>query len=176
MELTKRDKTIKYSVYAVVILTAALLQNVGGLLPQVFGARCFLLIPVAVLLSVSEEEKAAALLGLFAGVVWDAVSAQHRGYNAVFLMLVCYGASALVTFIFRNTFWFGVLCAVFAALLYVLVYWLLFVLPHAGQGAGSALGLFYLPCFVYTAVLSPLLMLLLSPLKTRLNKSEQLEK
>lgn len=176
MELTKREKTIKYGVYALVMVAAALLQNVGGLLPQVFGARCFLLLPVAVLLSISEDEKAAALLGLFAGVVWDTVSAQHRGFNAFFLMAACFFASALVTLIFRNTFWFGVLYTVVAALLYVLLYWLLFILLRSSDGAGSALGLFYIPCFVYTAAVSPLVLLVLTPLKNRLSRSEQIEK
>lgn len=175
MELSKRDKTIKYVVYILVLLAAALLQNVSGLFPSIFGARCFLLIPTAVLLGLGEEEKTAALLGLLAGVVWDAVSAQHGGFNAIFLMLVCYFGAALVNFIFRNTFWFGVLCAGLAALAYVLLYWLLFVLIRSPQGAGRVLGSFYLPCFAYTAVLTPLLQLLLSLLKAGLNKAKQLE-
>ena len=59
MQLTKREKKIKYSVYGAIIIALALLQNVSGLVPSLAGAKCFLLIPGAVLLSVGEDEKTA---------------------------------------------------------------------------------------------------------------------
>ena len=65
MQLTKKEKTIKYCVYAAVIVALALVQNVRGLMPEIFGARCFLIIPACVLLGVGEDEKASALIGLF---------------------------------------------------------------------------------------------------------------
>ena len=66
MELTKKERTIKYVVYAVILCLLSLLQNVGGLWLEIGGARCFLLVPAAVLLSLDEDEKASALIGLFA--------------------------------------------------------------------------------------------------------------
>ena len=176
MELTKKDKIIKYSVYCLVIAAAALLQNVSGLFPEVFRARCFLLIPVSVLLGLDEDEKNAALLGLFAGFLWDMVSAHHMGFNCIFLMFFCYLSSALVTFVFRNTFWLGFVQSAAVTVIYCLLYWLLFVLPTGRVGALGALGAFYIPCAVYTCAVTLILCLILNPLIRKLNKEEQPEK
>ena len=48
MELTKKQRTIKYVLYCAMLLVANLLQNTGGLFPSVFSAHCLLLIPLAV--------------------------------------------------------------------------------------------------------------------------------
>ena len=46
MELTTHQKTVKYTVYCLVIAVAGLLQNTPGLFWQIGSARCFLLLPV----------------------------------------------------------------------------------------------------------------------------------
>lgn len=170
MELSKREKSIKYAVYCLVIAAASLIQNVGGLWFEIGGARCFFLIPVCVILGLGEDEKASALLGLFAGFLWDAVSAQHMGFNCIFLMLLCYIASAFVTFIFRDTFWIELAASGIISLLYVLAYWLIFVLRKGNEGSALCFLTFYFPCFLYTLAMMPILYLILTPLKRRLNK------
>lgn len=170
MELTKKEKTTKYVIYCLVIAVASLFQNVGGLWFEPFGARCFFLIPVCVIAGLDEDEKVSALLGLFAGFLWDLLSAQHMGFNGVFLMVACYIASAFVTFIFRDTFVIELVSTAIISLLYVLTYWLFFVLRRGVEGSAISLLNFYLPCFVYTAVMMPLLYLILAPLKRKLNK------
>jgi rod shape-determining protein MreD len=170
MELSKREKTIKYFLFCLVIAAFSLLQNVGGLWFEIGGARCFFLIPVCVILGLDEDEKISALLGLFAGLLWDTVSAQHMGYNAVFLMVLCYITSALVTFIFRDTFRIEFAITGIMSLLYVLIYWLFFVLRKGVDGSAISFLSFYLPCFVYTLAMMPLLYLILTPLKRKLNK------
>ena len=170
MELTKKEKTTKYVIYCLVIAFASLFQNVGGLWFEIFGVRCFFLIPVCVILGLDEDEKVSALLGLFAGFLWDASSVQHMGFNGVFLMVLCYIVSAFVTFIFRDTFVIEFISTVILSLLYVLLYWLFFVLRKGVEGSAVSLLSFYLPCFVYTVVMMPILYLLLTPLKRKLNK------
>ena len=49
MELTTHQKTVKYTVYCLVIAVAGLLQNTPGLFWQIGSARCFLLLPVTYL-------------------------------------------------------------------------------------------------------------------------------
>lgn len=170
MKLTKRDKTIKYAVYCILLLAAALLQNVQGAWPQIGGARCFFLIPVAILLGLDEDEGVAAVIGLCAGLLWDVTSVQHMGFNAIFLMPVCYFSSSLVTYLLRATYWVGVAFGAAASLLYVVMYWLLFVVAGGGDGAFATIWYFYLPCFVYTAVMTMALNLALIMVKKKLNK------
>lgn len=173
MELTKKQKTTKYLVYALVILACHLLQNV--LITQGGAVRCFLLVPVCILLGLNEDERTAALLGLFGGLLWDSVSAQHRGFHAVCLMLLCYFTAATVVFVFRNTYLLGVIETVACVLVYCFVYWLVFILIRARSGAGGVLAGIYLPSALVTAALTPLIYLLLSPLKDKLNHEKQIE-
>lgn len=170
MELSKREKKTKYIVYCLLIAAAALLQNVGGLWLEIGKARCFFVIPVSLILAIGEDEKVSALLGLFAGLLWDAVSAQHMGFNCIFLMFFCYVSSTLVTFVFRDTFWIEFSGAALCAFSYSLLYWLLFVVSRGGEGSAASFLKFYLPCFVYTTVMTPVLYFILSPVKRKLNK------
>ena len=171
MELSYREKTIKYGIYAAVILLAAFLQNIGGAWFTVFGARCFFLIPVCVLLGLGEDERVSAVIGLFGGMLWDMISAQHRIFCAVFLTLVCYICSSLVTRLFRNTYRYGVIASAASAFLFSIIYWLIYVLIGGGDGRLSALGFFYIPSFIYTAVMAFPLYLVLRPFKAKLNKT-----
>ena len=104
MELTTHQKTVKYTVYCLVIAVAGLLQNTPGLFWQIGSARCFLLLPVTLLLVMGERELPAALLGLFAGCVWDLHAAKSAGFNALFFMLLCFGVSAVMERYIRSTF------------------------------------------------------------------------
>ena len=175
MGLSYKQKTIKYTLYCAVLALCALLQNVSGLFPHIGSARCFILIPVSILLGINEDERTAALLGLFGGILWDTVSVQHSGFNCIFLMLVCFISSALVSYIFRNTFLTGFISSAAAAILYVLLYWLFFVLISSPTGSGRALLFFYIPSAVYTIVLTPLFEFVPLAFKAKITGERQLD-
>lgn len=170
MNLTKKDKTIKYTLYCVILAVAALLQNVHGLWFQLGSARCFFLVPAVLLLSLGEDERVAAFMGLFAGFLWDCVSSAHMGFNCIILMVLCYISATIVNFLLRNTFWVAVVTAAVCTLIYCLSYWLFIVMPHGGDGAAFSLLYFYLPSFFYTAAVGFVLGMAFSPLKKKLNK------
>ena len=170
MELSKKDKTIKYTLYCVILAAAALLQNVHGLWFQIGSARCFFLVPVVLFLSLGEDERTAAFLGLFAGFLWDCVSAAHMGFNCIVLMVLCYIAAAVVNFLLRNTYWVAVVSAVICTFVYCILYWLFIVMPHGGSGAVLSLLYFYLPSFIYTGAASVVLGMIIIPIKRKLNK------
>lgn len=174
MDLTKRDRTIKYVVYCLLIAVSSLLQNASGSLLELGNARCFLVIPVVVVLGIDEDERVAGLLGLFGGLLWDAVAGQHLGFNAIFLMLFCYISSALVSYLLVSRYWIRFGFCVVAELIYVLLYWLLFVMTKGDNTAGATFGYFYIPCFFYTAFVSLLVAWVLSPLVMRLNKEQRI--
>ena len=139
MELTTHQKTVKYTVYCLVIAVAGLLQNTPGLFWQIGSARCFLLLPVTLLLVMGERELPAALLGLFAGCVWDLHAAKSAGFNALFFMLLCFGVSAVMERYIRSTFVTHMLFALPAPFLYGLLYWLCFILIKGVDGGTNTL-------------------------------------
>ena len=116
------------------------------------------------------RELPAALLGLFAGCVWDLHAAKSAGFNALFFMLLCFGVSAVMERYIRSTFVTHMLFALPAPFLYGLLYWLCFILIKGVDGGTNTLFTFYLPCALYTAVVAPILWFLLRPLRQRLNR------
>lgn len=170
MNLTKKERKIKYLVYALLILGSALLQNVFGARLEIGGARCFFIIPTAVALGIDEDERMSAVIGCLAGFLWDMLSSQHFGFNFAFLMLVCYVTSALVSYLLRATYWVTMCSIIFATGLYSFLYWLLFVAIGGGEGSVASLGYFYIPCFVYTVLVSFIIVAILRPIKRKINK------
>lgn len=175
MQLTKKEKTIKYVAYCAIIVVASLLQNVAGLWLEIGSARCLFLLPVTVVLGISEDEKIAALLGFFGGLLWDTVSAQHMGFNCIYLMLVCYISSALVTYLFRDTYWVSAISSFVATGLYCIIYWLFFVVIGGSKGSAASMWYFYLPCFIYTSVIAMALCWLIREVKAYLNHDTEVE-
>ena len=155
MELTTHQKTVKYTVYCLVIAVAGLLQNTPGLFWQIGSAHCFLLLPVTLLLVMGER---------------DLHAAKSAGFNALFFMLLCFGVSAVMERYIRSTFVTHMLFALPAPFLYGLLYWLCFILIKGVDGGTNTLFTFYLPCALYTAVVASILWFLLRPLRQRLNR------
>ena len=172
--MSKMQQTIKYIFYCFIILICDLLQNVSGLFPEIYGARCFLLLPVSIILAMGEDERNGALLGLFAGLLWDLTSGVHMGFNCIYIMLMCFFSSALVTYIARNIFITNMVSITVTTVLYAFIYWLFFIIIKGVSGGEMTLVTFYLPCVIYTLVLTPVIYLILRPIKRKLNQAPQL--
>lgn len=168
MELTAKQKAIKYFSYCLIILLADLLQNTPGLFPQIFGARCFLLLPVAVILAMSEDMIGGALIGLFAGLLWDVSGAVHLGFNCIYITVICLLTSVFVTYIARDTFITNMISCTTAIVVYCLLYWLCFMVLKKVQGAQITILTFYIPCAIYTAACTPIIWLVLKQIKKKL--------
>ena len=128
MDLSYKQKTTKAAAYIIITALAALIQNTQGLTIEIGGARCFLLIPVCVILAMGEDERFGALIALFGGLLWDLTSAVHLGFNAIFLCIMCFFGASLVTYIFRNIFLTNFIYSVITIMLYCLLYWLFFII------------------------------------------------
>lgn len=170
MDLTKKQKITKYICYLALILLADLLQNTAGLMPQIFGARCFLLIPVTIILAIGEDEIVASLLGLFAGFLWD-LGSVHLGFNCIFFAVNCFIIAALINRLLRDTFITNMIICGVMIVIYCLLYWLLFIVIKNVEGAMPTIYSFYLPSGIYTAVITFVLFIILKPIKRRLNKN-----
>ncbi len=169
MELTKKEKTIKYSIYCGIIALLSLVQSVGVSHFEIGNARCFVLIPATVLLAMGEDEIQAIFTGLFSGVLWDCFSPNHTAFNAVFFTVCCYVLSLLLTHLFRETFWVRVVAVVLTSMLYTFFYWLIFV-GAKKAGGSQALISFYFPSCIYTCVVGIVFDFVLTPIKRKLNK------
>ena len=169
MELSYKQRVTKSIVYIIIVSLAALLQNTNGLMLEIGGARCFLLVPVCVMLGIGEDERLSALLGLFGGMLWDLSSPAHMGFNAIFICVSCFISASLVTYIIRNTFITSFIFSALSIIFYAVLYWLLFIIAKDIKGAELSLFTFYLPSAIYTIAIIPLIRICINPIKKKLN-------
>lgn len=170
MDLSYKQRTLKVVIYLVLTALAALIQNTAGLTLEIGGARCFLLLPVCMILGAGEDERFAAVIALVGGMLWDLSTAVHLGFNAIYMCIMCFFGAALITYIIRNTFITNFIFSTVFIIIYCILYWLFFIIIKDVRGAELSLFTFYLPSALYTIVLTPFIYLILRPIKNKLNK------
>ena len=170
MDLSYKQRTLKIAVYLLLTACAALIQNTAGLTLEIGGARCFLLLPVCMILGAGEDERFAAVTALIGGMLLDLSSAVHLGFNAIYMCIMCFFGAALITYIIRNTFITNFIFSTVFILLYCFLYWLFFIIIKDVRGAELSLFTFYLPSALYTILATPVIYFSLKPIKRALNK------
>ncbi len=149
-----KPKYIRYGLYVLIISLACVFQNTNLHLPEIFGARAFLLLPLILCIAMHEREVPAAVFGAFAGVLWD-VSSLVEGFNSIVIMLLSVVGSILVNRVMQNNIVSSFVLSAGA----VAIYELLYIIVNLGiSGAGGMVKqfvVFYLPSFAYTLVFVP---------------------
>ena len=146
-----RPKYIRWAIFTLLVVGACVLQNASGSLLEIFGARVFLLIPVCVSVAMFEREVPSAIIGAFAGVMWD-ISSGADGYNALVIMLLCAGVSLLISHLMRNNIVTALVLGAGATFVDEFIY--IIRIAFAGNPIYSIFT-FYLPSFVLTVVFMP---------------------
>ncbi len=146
-----KPKYIRWAIFASLLVGACVLQNSSGGLLEVFGARAFLIIPVCVSVAMFEREVPSAILGAFAGVLWD-ISSGADGYNALIIMLLCAAVSLLISHLMRNNIITALVLGAGATIVYELIY--IIRIAFSGNPIYRILT-FYLPSLILTVVFVP---------------------
>lgn len=144
---------------ALILLLLSLLQNTDGYFPQIFGVRALLLIPAVVCISMYERDLPGMLFGLFAGALWD-VFASGGSFNAFFLLATGFLCGTLINTIMRNNVVTATLLSAIWSLIYSLGYWLFHYVFTSLDSAAFMLLRYYLPSFIYTVVLTPVIFII----------------
>lgn len=164
-------KTVgRYALLGAFLLLLNIMQNTEGYFPALFSVRAVLLIPAVVSIALSESSVAAMLFGAFAGALWDS-SASGSGWYAVFLLIAGFICSSLVNSVMRSNIITASLLSTGWLFVFFSGYWLIHY-PLAGLDS-SALVLvrYYLPAFIYSTVLSPVIFLCVRALNSAADKA-----
>ena len=154
--MTRHLRLYRYLAYSLEIFVLFLLQQTPGFVPDVWGIRPTLLIPVALCIALFEPEPVAMWFGVACGLLIDFGAGGALGVHALLLAAMGYALSGLVANLFKTNLLTACLLGGCGILLLYLLQWLLFyVLPGYGQ-AGYALWRHFLPRAAYTLLLLPL--------------------
>ncbi len=149
-----KQKYIRFGLYALIIGVVALVQNSPYVLPDILGARAFVLLPLLVSIAMFEREIAAAVFGALAGILWDICSVKD-GFNSIVLLLICAVCSLLIIRLMRNNILTALVLGAGAIVSYCLIY-IIINLLFGGAGASiSQIFTFYLPSGIYTLAFVP---------------------
>lgn len=101
MALRKNSKTVfKWIIYSLLLLFLYSLQTAPFFL-QIGNVKPFLLIPLAVCISLYEEETTSAVFGLVTGFLWDFSSGKVFGFFGIIIMICCIAITLLSMYLIR---------------------------------------------------------------------------
>ena len=164
---------IRRTIFVLLILLTNIFQNTNRFFPEILGVRAFLLIPLVVCISMFEREMAGAVLGLFAGALWDVFSGLGDGYNTLFLMLVGAVCGLLINVLMRNHMLTALILSGASCLIYALLYILFFVVARGLDSPGYLLARYYLPSCLYSVVFTPLYYLIVRAVMKKMTVTEE---
>ncbi len=166
IETQRKNLIIRRICLALILLLISVLQSTDGFFPQIFGVRALLLIPCVVCIAMYERDVWGMIFGLFAGALWD-VFAAGASYNALFLLAVGFGCGTLINTIMRNNIVTATLLTFIASLFYNIIYWLFHFVFQGLDSAAFMLLRQYLPCVLYTVILTPIIFLVVRAIEKK---------
>lgn len=155
MTVQTKTKVKRYTLFALVIIIAHLLQNSLMIFPEISGIRPALLISVAVCIAMFEGEVIGAVAGLLAGALWDTVTVTADGYNALYLMVACAVCGFLLRVFMRNNIITFIMMNSAITIIYFVTYVLFFITARGIDGSLLLLVKYYFPMAIYSLVLTP---------------------
>ena len=149
-----KPKYIRYSIYSVIILIAFALQSTSVAFPEIFGARAFLLVCVAISIAMHEREIPAAIFGAACGILAD-TAAGLEGFNSLVLTILCAVCSILISHLMQNNIVTAFVLSAGATVIYEVLYVIVNYCISIGIVPWRQIFTFYLPSFVYTLIFVP---------------------
>ena len=149
----------KYTLYFIEAVFAFALQATPYLLPDVFGEKAVVLIPLALSVSLFEDESISVIFSAFCGMLSDFALQGSIGFFAVSLTVICYIISASSGYI-KITFLSALTISCLAILFIMLLH---FVLYFAFSGYNYIMQFFlthYITRILYTLAFVPLFLLI----------------
>lgn len=163
-------RRIKWLCYALLLLVFYILQTTPMLF-QILGIKPVLVVPFAVCLSLFESERAAAVYGVFGGMLWDIAANKLFGFRAILLMCCCIAVALLVMYLMRNHLWNAILLVSAVMLVIQILDYLFFYLIWGYEHSWIILLKYTLPTMVYTAVVTIPIYYLMRSVAKRFNQT-----
>ncbi len=147
---------VKYVTYSIEILLALVIQGTPHLLPEIFGGKAILLIPLAVSIAVWEKQIPAVIFGAVCGLLIDSGYSGPIGFYAITLAAAC----CMISFLMENYIRTNLLTVMLAALIAIpSIIFLQFIFYYVLMEYDDTWGFFarhYISRMIYTIAVTPL--------------------
>ncbi len=153
------NRVIRYLAYTLELLVLFMLQEVPGLLPNVFGVRPCLIFPAVITMAMFEEELPAMAFGIVGGLFCDFGLSGTMGFHALVLCVLCFFVSILVRVYLQVNMVTAIITGLWTIGLTVCAQWF-FLYFFRYSMPEYAFMHHYLPKYFYTMLFVPLVYLL----------------
>ena len=150
MRTFDKQKLLRRVIFGLLVVLCALLQHTKGAFFHIGAIHAWLLVPVVVCIAMHEKRLPASLFGALAGVLWDCASVGADGWYAVWLFVLGFCCSTLVTLWIRNNLRAALLLCGGALAATACFQWVCFVLLPGQPSAVHELFAFSLPSALFT--------------------------
>lgn len=141
---------IRRALFFILILLTAAFQHTDSAVPQLFGAKAMLLIPLCVCVAMFERSMGGLAFGVMCGILWDAASVRGDGFFSVCLACVGFLSGVVITHFMRNNILAALIISGTSCVGVNFLYWLIFIAIKGYEGATSVLMSYYLPSAFYS--------------------------
>ncbi|CDZ23390.1 putative membrane protein [[Clostridium] cellulosi] len=122
----RRFNILKWCVYALAILILTVIQMQAAFYPRIMDCTPLFAIPAVLAIAMFENETAAGIYGIFAGLIWDSGTGRVFGFNALFLMCFAIAASLLFEYLLNNTPLSAMLLTAIITIIHEIITWFFF--------------------------------------------------
>lgn len=147
---------LAWTAYGLIVLLCTLIQFTPHFL-EIAGAKPMLLIAAVVCIAMYTGPTGGLITGAVAGFVWDIFGGGLLGLHGLLLMLCGTACGLLTWLLIRNNVLSATLLCSGAALVITLFLWGVTYVLFGKEQPFTVLLVYYLPDWLYTAVLSPLI-------------------
>ena len=116
----------KYFSYSLLVILLYILQATPNLMPEFFGSKPLLLLPLALAISSIEKEVPSLIFGAVCGGLTDLAAAGGIGYFSILLTLLCYFESHVFNTYFVPNIFSATVYSAIATVLSIGIYFLIF--------------------------------------------------
>ena len=148
---------IRWGIYFFEIIFFYVLERNYNLVPEIFGGRPLILVPVFIAVAIFEKEYVSMFFGIVIGFFLDISIGNFIGVQAIFLFILGYIIGVLFTYFINLNFLTFFLTSL-VIIPFVLIYRFLFfyIIPRF-DNIEYAFIYHLLPCIVYTIIVSPII-------------------
>lgn len=154
--MTGKLRFLRYIAYTIEILLFYILCGIPGFLPEILGIKPLLLLPVAITISVFENEITAMSFGLVCGALCDVGSSDRIGFYTIALTILCFFFGYCTRNFFVTNFANAMAIGSASIIVLVCLYFLFFCVGTQTPEAGAHFARHYLTRILYTLVFLPL--------------------